>query len=49
MIEEWRDADKRNAIIAVLKDAEIVSEEQATKIVTLVTDAMFEPAQVSLI
>jgi hypothetical protein len=47
MKDEWRDADKHNAIIVVLKQAEIVSDEQATKIITLVTDAMFPPAQVA--
>jgi hypothetical protein len=46
MTEEWRDANKHNDIIEALKDAQIVSEEQATRIIALVTDAMF-PAVVS--
>lgn len=41
MTEEWRDASKCNNIIEALKVAQIVSEEQATKILSLVSDAMF--------
>lgn len=49
MTDEWRDDNKRNAIIEVLNEAEIVSEEQTTRIITLVTDAIFPPAQVVLV
>lgn len=46
MTDEWRVANRRNNVIKVLKEAEIVSKEQATEIIELVTHAMNPSMQV---